>query len=110
MDNSKLFTRNMTQLKTKIKIVVFYSSEKDKNSLNNLRNACNTSKCEYTLIPIYMKLNGNTIEPTDLARQIKFKGFKNGLDKVCIIISPAIVSDKYITFKSLAAFETWLKP
>lgn len=109
MANINLLMRNSPQLKTKIKIVVIYNTDEYENSINNLRNACNTSKCEYSLIPIHMKLGGNTIRPIDLDKQIKIKGFKKDLDKICVISPTEVESNQCITFKSLDTFKKWLK-
>lgn len=110
MGGSNLFgQRNMSKLKIKIKLVVFYGVKEDKDILNELTDKCNTSTCQYSIIPINIGLVGSTINEIIIKKRVKtcVPGYKKDLDKVCIIEPNIIQSDRYILFDSVDSFKTW---
>ena len=112
MRDSKLFGKcSMTRLNCKIKLVVFYGSKKDKGILNELRNECDTSTCQYALIPIHIKVVGNSINEAIIKKYIRARvsGYKKDLDKVCIIEPDIIQLDQYIIFDSVNNFKIWFQ-
>lgn len=112
MRDSNLFGKcNVIQLKPKIKLLVFYNSEKDKEVLYELRNECNTSICQYTLIPVHIELVGSTISEAIIKKYVKARapGYKKDFDRVCIIESSIIQSNQYIIFDSVDKFKTWFQ-
>lgn len=110
-DNSLFGQRSMPKLSIKIKLVVFYVLKKDKDILNELSKECNTSTCQYSIIPVSITLNGGSVSESFIKKYIRSRilGYKKDFDKVFIINPNICQSDAYIAFDSVDSFKTWLE-
>ncbi|BDR75129.1 hypothetical protein N072000002_08040 [Clostridium tetani] len=110
-ENSVFGQRNMTQLKCKIKIVILYGSKQYKDMLNEIKKECNTCTCQYSIIPLYIELNGTIVPEGIIKKAIKARvsEYRKDLDIICLISPNIMEYDKHIVFNSVNKFNTWFQ-
>lgn len=108
--NDNLFgLRNMPELKPKIKIVVLFSDENDKDVLNEIRVGCNNKTCRYLIVPIHIKRDNLSEVTVKKKIRARASDFKNNYDKVYVIEPCNVQLSNYIAFDSINSFRTWIK-